>query len=43
VDELLDAEAIRVIKASPKWRAASVAGNPVRVKISIPVEFKLKR
>ncbi|MDZ4059092.1 MAG: TonB family protein, partial [Bacteroidales bacterium] len=43
VDELLDAEALRVISASPKWKAAQVAGAPVRVKISIPVEFKLKR
>lgn len=40
---LLDQEALRVINASPKWKAASVGGKPVRSKISIPVEFRLKR
>ncbi len=43
VDELLDEEALRVIKVSPKWKPAIVNGTPVRVKISVPVEFKLKR
>lgn len=42
VHHLLDDEALRVIKVSPKWKAATLAGKPVRVKISVPVEFKLK-
>lgn len=40
---LLDQEALRVIKVSPKWKPASIAGEPVRVKISVPVEFKLTK
>jgi len=43
VHHLLDNEAVRVIKVSPKWKPALFAGQPVRVKISVPVEFKLKR
>jgi len=43
VDELLDEEAMRVIKVSPKWKPALVNKTPVRVKISVPVEFRLKR
>jgi outer membrane biosynthesis protein TonB len=39
----LDDEALRVIKVSPKWKPATVRGEPVRVKISVPVEFKLKK
>ncbi len=42
-NELLDAEAIRVISVSPKWKPAKIGGKEVRVKISIPVEFRLKR
>ncbi len=43
VNEMLDAEAIRVISVSPKWKPAKIGGKEVRVKISIPVEFRLKR
>jgi TonB family protein len=43
VHHLLDDEALRVIKVSPKWKPATVRGEPVRVKISVPVEFKLKK
>lgn len=43
VHHLLDEEALRVVKASPKWKAATLAGQPVRVKISVPVEFKLRK
>ena len=39
----LDEEAVRVIKVSPKWKAATLGGTPVRVKISVPVEFRLSR
>lgn len=43
VDEDLDAEAVRVVAASPKWKAGVKGGQKVRVKISIPIEFRLKR
>lgn len=43
VDEDLDREVIRVVSASPKWKAGQVGGRKVRVKYSIPVEFRLKK
>lgn len=43
VDELLDKEAVRVISVSPKWRPALKNGEKVRVKYSLPVEFRLKK
>lgn len=43
VSEILDLEAVRVVKASPAWKPAKVAGEPVKCKMSIPVEFRLKR
>ena len=43
VDELLDNEAIRVIKASPKWKPAKVGGQTVRSYITIPVDFVLEK
>lgn len=43
VDEDLDKEAVRVISASPKWKAGEIAGRKVRVKYSLPVEFRVKR
>lgn len=43
VDPLLDEEAVRVIKASPKWKAAKKNGQTVRSYITIPVDFKLEK
>ena len=43
VDELLDKEAVRVVSVSPKWRPAIKNGEKVRVKYSLPVEFRLKK
>lgn len=43
VDELLDAEAVRVVSASPDWRPARVRGEKVKCEISIYVDFKLER
>lgn len=43
VDPDLDKEAVRVISASPKWRPAIKNGEKVRVKYSLPVEFRLKK
>lgn len=38
---LLDAEALRVVKTFPRWKPGSIAGNPRRVKMTIPLFFKL--
>ena len=43
VDPDLDAEAVRVISASPKWKPGKMAGNKVRTSITIPVEFRLRK
>lgn len=37
----LDAEALRVVKAMPKWTPGKQKGKPVRVKFNIPVLFQL--
>lgn len=39
----LDAEAVRVVKAMPKWKPGNVKGNPVRVKFTLPINFSLNR
>jgi protein TonB len=41
VDPSLDAEALRVIKASPKWTPGRQLGKPVKVKYQFPVNFRL--
>lgn len=42
-DQYLEDEAVRVVAASPKWKPATMGGQKVRVKYSIPVEFRLKK
>ena len=37
----LDAEAVRVVSASPKWKPGRINGNRVRATLTIPIEFKL--
>ena len=37
----LDAEAVRVVKAMPKWTPGKQDGQPVRVRYNVPVSFKL--
>jgi len=39
----LDAEALKVVGASPKWKPGRVAGNKVRTSMTIPVEFRLEK
>ena len=41
-DPSLDKEALRVIKAMPKWQPGRLRGKPVRVKYTVPVNFRLK-
>lgn len=43
IDPLLDEEAVRVVSASPKWRAARAKGEKVRSTMTIGVEFRLTR
>ena len=38
----LDAEAVRVIQAMPKWTPGKQSGKVVRVKYTIPINFSLK-
>ena len=41
VSDEIDAEAVRVIKAMPKWKPGMQNGKVVRVKYTIPVSFRL--
>ena len=41
-DASLDKEAVRVIRSMPKWKPGKQRGKPVRVKYTIPVNFKLQ-
>ena len=43
VDEELDAEALKVVSASPKWKPGKIAGKKVRASVTIPVEFRLEK
>lgn len=43
VSEELDAEAIKVVAASPKWKPGKVNGQKVRCSMTIPVEFRLEK
>jgi TonB family protein len=43
VSEELDAEAVKVISASPKWKPGRVDGEKVRTSMTIPVEFRLEK
>ena len=38
----LDKEAIRVINSMPKWKPGKQRGKPVRVKYTVPVNFRLQ-
>ena len=38
----LDKEAIRVISSMPKWKPGKQRGKPVRVKYTVPVNFRLQ-
>lgn len=42
VDPLLDAEAVRVIEAMPKWTPGKVKGEAVDAYLPVPVVFRLK-
>lgn len=42
LDQRLDDEAVKVIAISPKWTPGQIKGQPVRTRITVPVEFRLK-
>ena len=42
-NESLDAEALRVVKAMPKWRPAMNKGKAVNVKFVLPIIYKLPK
>lgn len=42
VDPSLDKEAVRVVKAMPKWIPGKQGGIPVKVRFTLPVQFKLQ-
>ena len=39
----LDAEAVKVVSASPKWKPGRLKGEKVRTSMTIPVEFRLEK
>ena len=41
VNPSLDKEALRVISSMPNWKPGSQRGKPVRVKYTVPVNFRL--
>jgi len=43
VDDELDAEALKVVSASPKWKPGRVGASKVRAVVSVPVEFRLEK
>ena len=43
VSEELDAEAMKVVAASPKWKPGKVNGEKVRCSMTIPIEFRLEK
>ena len=40
-DESLCQEAVRVVKAMPKWKPGRVKGKKVRVQFTLPINFQL--
>ena len=43
VSEELNAEAVKVISASPKWKPGRLNGEKVRCSITVPVKFRLEK
>jgi protein TonB len=42
VDPYIDREAIRIVSIMPRWSPGMLKGKKVRVRITIPVNFKLQ-
>ena len=41
VEESLDKEAVRVVKAMPPWNPGRQGGKNVRVKYTLPIRFRI--
>lgn len=39
----LDAEAVRILKHSPKWRPTTECGKPAKTEFNLPINFSLKK
>ena len=42
VDPYIDKEAIRLVHRMPKWEPGEEKGEPVRVKFTLPIQFRLQ-
>ena len=42
IDPALDHEAVRVVKSMPKWNPGMNNGQPIRVKYTLPITFRLQ-
>lgn len=42
VDPLLDNEAARIISAMPRWKPGTQDGKPMRVRYTVPINFRLQ-
>ncbi len=42
LDPLFDKEAVRLVKSMPKWKPGMDNGEPIRIRYSVPVTFRLK-
>lgn len=42
IGESCDEEAVRVVASAPRWEPGKQRGKPVRVKMVLPISFKLK-
>lgn len=43
IDDMVDAEVLRLLKAMPRWTPATRNGVPVRYKVSMPINIKVSR
>lgn len=43
VSPSIDKEAVRVVSAMPKWKPGYQNGNPVRVKFTLPIVFRISK
>ncbi|MGQ1909771.1 TonB family protein [Marinifilum sp. RC60d5] len=43
VSPSIDAEALRVVKAMPKWKPGKMKGEPVNVVYTVPINFELQK
>ena len=40
-DPALDKEALRVVRSMPRWTPGKIDGKPVRVRMVLPIVFRL--